>query len=79
MLFILVPEYQVVPVLHSLNTKNTSNPKVIFKSFGDDVTLYLWPAEGMLSGKQTPVYTVESDKLSSKGLRYTKYDAHVVR
>ncbi|XP_011305153.1 venom metalloproteinase 3-like isoform X2 [Fopius arisanus] len=69
------PEYQVVPVLHSLATQNILNPKVHFKFFGSDVTLYLWRAEGKFFGKHTPIFTVETDKSSPRGLRYTKYDA----
>ncbi|CAD6225370.1 GSCOCG00005644001-RA-CDS [Cotesia congregata] len=71
-----VPKYEVVPILHSMNKKNVKYPEVYFHAFGNDISLYLWPAEGLLFGKHTPVYTVQSDKLSSTGLRYTEYDEY---
>lgn len=61
-----------------MNKKNVKYPEVYFHAFGNDISLYLWPAEGLLFGKHTPVYTVQSDKLSSTGLRYTEYDEYGV-
>ncbi|XP_057322555.1 A disintegrin and metalloproteinase with thrombospondin motifs like [Microplitis mediator] len=71
-----VPEYETVPILHSMNKKNIKYPEVFFHAFGDDISLYLWPAEGLLFGKHTPVYTVQSDKWSPQGVRYTEYDEY---
>ncbi|KAK0092857.1 hypothetical protein PV326_000452 [Microctonus aethiopoides] len=71
-----LPPYEVVPVLHSMNNKNVINPEVYLKAFNDNMSLYLWPAEGLLFGKHTPVYTVESDQSSPQGLRYTKYSEY---
>lgn len=73
-----MPPYEVVPVLHSMNNKNVINPEVYLKAFNDNMSLYLWPAEGLLFGKHTPVYTVESDQSSPQGLRYTKYSEYGV-
>ncbi|XP_034943889.1 uncharacterized protein [Chelonus insularis] len=71
-----VPEYEVVPVLHSMTIKNPRNPEVHFKAFGHDISLYLWPTEGMLFGEHTPIYTVESNRSAFKGLHYTKYNQY---
>lgn len=67
-----------MPIVHCLKEKNLTNPKVYLKAFGGNIKLNLWAAEGMLYGRHTPVYTVETDVSSPQGLRYTKYNEYGV-
>jgi len=63
----------VVPVLH--RTKRQENSKedtseVKVKTFNEDIELYLNPTEGILAGKNTPVWTVKSNPQAPEGLQY---------
>ncbi|KYN38971.1 A disintegrin and metalloproteinase with thrombospondin motifs 1 [Trachymyrmex septentrionalis] len=69
----LVPEYEVVPVLHRMSKdeemkENINELKI--KVFNDDVNLYLNPTEGILASKNTPVWTVSSNPEAPEGLQY---------
>ncbi|KAH0954743.1 hypothetical protein HN011_007969 [Eciton burchellii] len=69
----LVPEYEVVPVLH--RTKRQENSKadaseVKVNTFNENIELYLNPTEGILAGKNTPVWTVKSNPKAPEGLQY---------
>ncbi|KAG5346299.1 VMP03 metalloproteinase, partial [Acromyrmex charruanus] len=69
----LVPEYEVVPVLHRISKneemkENINELKI--KVFNDDVNLYLNPTEGILASKNTPVWTVSSNPEAPEGLQY---------
>ncbi|XP_067215400.1 A disintegrin and metalloproteinase with thrombospondin motifs like isoform X2 [Linepithema humile] len=69
----LVPEYEVVPVLHRSKKQTDSEDdasEIKFKAFKEDINLYLNPTEGILASKETPVWTVSSDLESPEGLLY---------
>ncbi|XP_026831024.1 A disintegrin and metalloproteinase with thrombospondin motifs 1 [Ooceraea biroi] len=67
----LVPEYEVVPVLHRTKKQEDSDvSEVKVKAFNDEVKLYLNPTEGILASKNTPVWTVKSNPEASEGLQY---------
>lgn len=68
----LVPDYEVVPVLHRRKKQENSegDQEIKLKAFNEDVNLYLNPTEGILARKDMPVWTVSSDSNSPEGLLY---------
>ncbi|KAL6256855.1 hypothetical protein P5V15_011790 [Pogonomyrmex californicus] len=69
----LVPEYEVVPVLHrtaKTDDSEESGSEIKLNAFNKDVQMYLYPTEGILASKSTPVWTVSSDSEATEGLRY---------
>ncbi|KYN19029.1 A disintegrin and metalloproteinase with thrombospondin motifs 1 [Trachymyrmex cornetzi] len=69
----LVPEYEVVPVLHRMSKNEEMKENITelkIKVFNDDVNLYLNPTEGILANKNTPVWTVSSNPEAPEGLQY---------
>jgi len=63
----------VVPVLH--RTKRQENSKadaseIKVNTFNENIELYLNPTEGILAGKNTPVWTVKSNPKAPEGLQY---------
>ncbi|XP_012224732.1 A disintegrin and metalloproteinase with thrombospondin motifs like [Linepithema humile] len=69
----LVPEYEVVPVLHRLKKQTDSKDdtsEIKLKAFEEDMNIYLNPTEGSLATTRTPVWTVSSDTESPEGLLY---------
>ncbi|CAL1683343.1 unnamed protein product [Lasius platythorax] len=70
----LVPEYEVVSVLHRLKKRlggsEDDASEVQLKAFNESVRLYLNPTEGILASENTPVWTVTSDPEEPEGLLY---------
>lgn len=72
----LVPNYEVVSVLHRLKKKlgakheDDDTAEVQLKAFNESVKLYLNPTEGFLASEDTPVWTVTSDSEAPEGLLY---------
>lgn len=66
-----VPEYQVVPIAHSVpGSDGKTSLKVFFNAFGNDVILNLNPVEDSLFSENTPIYTVSSNSSDLNGLKY---------
>lgn len=62
----------MVPVLHRAkkdDIKENLN-ELNLKVFNDDVKLYLYPTEGILASKETPVWTASSDSKAPEGIQY---------
>ncbi|KAK0180075.1 hypothetical protein PV327_005755 [Microctonus hyperodae] len=53
-----VPDYEVVPIYWPrVQKRNAQNRSFLqLKAFGEDIKLWLTPAEGFLAGRNTPVY-----------------------
>lgn len=69
---ILVPAYEIVPVLHSVHKRSTREPEIHLKAFGKDISLSLKPTEGLLRGNHLPMWTVTKNASQPDGLRYEK-------
>lgn len=69
----LVPKYEVVPVLHRTKEEELNVvSEVKLTAFRKNLNVYLYPTEGILAGKNTPVWTVTSDPQSPEGVKYNK-------
>ncbi|XP_036146142.1 venom metalloproteinase 3 isoform X2 [Monomorium pharaonis] len=71
----LVPEYDLVPVMHREVKRNIEDVKentkeLKMKVFNEDVRLYLTPTEGILANEHTPVWTALPDSQAPEGLQY---------
>ncbi|KAG7204477.1 hypothetical protein KM043_004909 [Ampulex compressa] len=66
-----IPEYELVPVLHSKQKRDTdSTSEVHLSVFKENLKLYLKPTEGILASHNTPLWTVRSDPRAPEGMRY---------
>lgn len=71
----LVPDYEVVPVAHTIheNSPSDSLHRILqMRSFKRDIKLYLEPTEGLLAGRDTPIWKVKGDSASPLGVKYTR-------
>ncbi|XP_053972914.1 venom metalloproteinase 3-like isoform X1 [Hylaeus volcanicus] len=67
-----VPDYEVVPVQHSMKVINENGRKVLhLKAFDRDIKLSLSNTEGYLASVDTPLWTVKSDQQAPEGIQYT--------
>lgn len=46
--------------------------EVKLTAFSEDLNMYLYPTEGILAGRNTPVWTAMSDPKSPEGVKYNK-------
>lgn len=66
-----MPEYEVVPVLHTLHKRSADEVQIVkMNAFDRDINLYLRPTEGIYVGENTPVFTVVPRSWHPDGLKY---------
>ncbi|XP_032453032.1 venom metalloproteinase 3-like isoform X7 [Nasonia vitripennis] len=68
-----VPAYEVVPVLHTVHRRSPeARQEVHLKAFGKDYNLALTPNDGLWSGKQLAMWTVDRNDSQLDGLHYQR-------
>ncbi|OXU29211.1 hypothetical protein TSAR_005336 [Trichomalopsis sarcophagae] len=68
-----VPAYEVVPILHSVHRRSPeARQEVHLKAFGKDYNLALTPNDGLWSGKQLAMWTVDRNDSQLDGLHYQR-------
>lgn len=70
---IVVPSYEVVPVLHTVHKRSVdAKPQIHLKAFGKDISLSLKPTEGLLTANSLPMWTVTRNASQPDGLHYER-------
>ena len=72
-MFFTAEEYEVVPILHSVHRRSPeARQDVHLKAFGKDYYLSLKSNDGLWSGKQVPMWTVDRNSSEPDNLLYEK-------
>lgn len=59
-----MPEYEIVPISHSIDEENVLNPSISFRAFDTNIVLNLNHIEEPLLHKNTPIWLTSGNSKS---------------